>query len=399
MNPLAITEYTLTTALGSGVQANWEKYQGGESGLSACRFPGAQSLNTWVGEVAGLDQVMLPDTLRHFDCRNNRLTYLGLQQDNFTARVENAIEQYGAKRVAVFMGTSTSGIQQTELAYETLELTAEHSGTLPDWYYYEGTHNTYSVAEFVRQALGLEGPCSAISTACSSSAKVFASASRAIEAGLCDAAVVGGVDSLCLTTLHGFNALQLVARDVCRPSDVERAGLSIGEAAGFALVEPASNQKPGMQLLGFGESSDAHHMSSPHPEGDGAVQAMQSALDSANLTAESIDYINLHGTGTRTNDLVEGIAIHRLFGGDTPCSSTKGYTGHTLGAAGIVEAVFSLLSIQHGFRPGSVNTQNVDPEIKTNLLMTHQQQATSKVLSNSFGFGGSNCSLILAGTS
>ncbi|MFK7978148.1 MAG: beta-ketoacyl-[acyl-carrier-protein] synthase family protein [Halioglobus sp.] len=397
MNPLAITEYTLTTALGSGVQANWEKVQRGESGLTACHFPGAQALNTWVGEVGGLDEVELPATLRAFDCRNNRLAYSGLQQDNFAARIEQAIERYGANRIAVFIGTSTSGIQQTELAYEAIELSADDIATLPDWYCYEGTHNTYSVAEFVRQALGVQGICSAISTACSSSAKVFASASRALEAGLCDAAVVGGVDSLCLTTLHGFNALQLIANDVCRPSDPERAGLSIGEAAGFAFVERATGEHKGMQLLGFGESSDAHHMSSPHPQGDGALQAMQAALDGAALPASAIDYINLHGTGTRTNDLVEGIAVGRLFGNETPCSSTKGYTGHTLGAAGIVEAAFSLMSVEHGFRPSSVNTQSVDPEIQTHILTAAQNQKTSVVLSNSFGFGGSNCSLILGG--
>jgi 3-oxoacyl-[acyl-carrier-protein] synthase-1 len=226
---------------------------------------------------------------------------------------------------------------------------------------------------------------------------VFASAYRAIHSGLCDAAVVGGVDSLCLTTLYGFNSLQLVSQDICRPSDINRSGLSIGEAAGFALLERPQNAGY-LALLGYGESSDAYHMSSPHPDGDGAVLAMQHALNIAGLEPGDIDYINLHGTATPANDLSEAIAINRLFGHSIPCSSTKGWTGHTLGAAGILEAVFSLLCLQHGFMPKSLNTQQVDPDIKINILTENNSQSVHKVLSNSFGFGGSNCSLIFGAT-
>lgn len=397
MTPLAITEYTVTSALGSGLSAHMEKLLAGTTGLAPCTFDSAAALATWAGEVVGLADVVLPDTLSKFDCRNNRLAWLGLAQDGFRDAVATAAARYGADRVAVFIGTSTSGIHQTELAYRELDLAADAEPRLPDWYCYEGTHNTYSIAEFVRLALGLRGMGAAISTACSSSAKVFASAHRAMAAGFCDAAVVGGVDSLCLTTLHGFHALQLVAGDICRPCDADREGLSIGEAAGFALLQPAQTDDGAARLLGYGESSDAYHMSSPHPEGDGAAQAMGQALQRAGLSAADIDYINLHGTGTRTNDLVESMAVERLFAGETPCSSTKGFTGHTLGAAGIVEAVIALLSMEHGFLPASLNLRQLDPQIAVNIVTQTARKPVSRVLSNSFGFGGSNCSLVLAG--
>lgn len=425
MNPLPITSFTLTTALGAGVQANWEKLRTFETGLAPCRFAGSEGLQTWVGEVAGVDQVKLPAHCSEFDCRNNRLAWLGLQQDGFQAAVQGAVERYGSDRVAVFMGTSTSGIHQTELAYQALSKGGDDNSNeqLPAWYRYENTHNTYSIAEFVRRALGLEGVCSAISTACSSSAKVFASANRALALDLCDAAVVGGVDSLCLTTLHGFNALQLVSTDICRPADSERVGLSIGEAAGYALLERAevessevkspeakssevkSPRDEPLYLLGYGESSDAYHMSSPHPEGEGAVQAMSAALASAQCQSADVDYVNLHGTATPSNDLAESIALTRLFGEQLPCSSTKGWTGHTLGAAGIVEAIFSLLCVRNNFMPGSLNTRELDPAIRAKVLLQNvfQDQSVTnpvakpvaRVLSNSFGFGGSNCSLVL----
>ncbi|MEM1153044.1 MAG: beta-ketoacyl-[acyl-carrier-protein] synthase family protein [Pseudomonadota bacterium] len=409
MTPLAITHYTLTSALGVGLESHLQHLQQGKSGLTPCDFPGAETLGTWVGEVDGLPDVTLPEPLSTFDCRNNRLAWLGLQADDFREAVAEAAQRYGAGRVAVFIGTSTSGIQQTELVYRELGLTPDREDMprLPDWYHYEGSHNTYSVAEFVRRALALRGISSAISTACSSSAKVFASAHRAMAAGLCDAAVVGGVDSLCLTTLHGFQSLQLVATDVCRPSDAERQGLSIGEAAGFALLQhPEAVLSPGpesappaMQLLGYGESSDAHHMSSPHPEGAGAYAAMREAMQRAHLSEDDIDYINLHGTGTRTNDLVESLAVQRLFSQAPPCSSTKGFTGHTLGAAGIVEAVIAMLALAQGFMPESLNTRQLDPDIDINILLQPESGKLRHILSNSFGFGGSNCSLVLAAAS
>ncbi len=215
-----------------------------------------------------------------------------------------------------------------------------------------------------------------------------------MQAGLCDAAIVGGVDSLCQMTLYGFNSLQLVSSRRCRPADATRDGINIGEAAGFALLE-WSDDAHDLRLLGYGESSDAYHMSTPHPEGDGALAAMQQALLRAGLSHSDIDYINLHGTATPANDRSEDRAVHRLFGADTPCSSTKGYTGHTLGAAGIVEIGFAALAIEHGFMPGSLNTETIDPELQAQVILQPRQAQLRTVMSNSFGFGGSNACLII----
>jgi len=212
-----------------------------------------------------------------------------------------------------------------------------------------------------------------------------------MAAGRCDAAVVGGVDSLCLTTLYGFNSLQLVSAEPCRPADIRRNGLSIGEAAAFALLEPGAGE---LMLLGYGESSDAHHMSAPDPEGRGAIAAMRAALARAGLEPRQIDYINLHGTATSANDLAEDRAVRSVFGREVPQSSTKGWTGHTLGAAGIVEAALSLICIQEGILPRSLNTREKDPAIAGNVLLETRRARVERVLSNSFGFGGSNCSLV-----
>lgn len=394
MIPLAITDYTLTTCLGAGRAANWEKIRRGDSGLKPCNFFDIQDLSTWIGEVVDVDRQTLPAALKDYDCRNHRLAWLALQQDDFLARAKAAIARHGAERVGIFMGTSTSGIHQTELAYfETQDRTLESPLHLPDWYHYRSTHNVFSIADFVQQALGARGVCISISTACSSSAKVFASAYRAIANGLCDAAIVGGVDSLCLTTLYGFHSLQLVSPEKCQPFDKDRSGISIGEAGGFALLEKNANSE--LALFGYGESGDAYHMSSPHPEGEGAALAMQMALQKAALNADEIDYINLHGTGTQANDAAESKAVARLFGNHTWASSTKGWTGHTLGAAGIVETSFALLSITHNYIPQNLHLQQPDANMNIALPRAGVHQAVRKVLSNSFGFGGSNCSLIV----
>lgn len=350
-------------------------------------------LATFAGEVADVDAVQLPAALSAFDCRNNRLAYLGLMQDGFADAVAAASRKYGAQRIGVLLGTSTSGIWQTELAYHRRD---PDSGALPADFMYGSTHNTFSVADFARQLFGLGGPAVVVSSACSSSAKVFASARRMMAAGLIDAAVVGGVDSLCLTTLYGFNSLGLISSRACRPFDVARDGISIGEAAAFALLEPMPEQPDGnaVLLLGVGESSDAYHMSSPHPEGLGARMAMQGALKTAGLDAADIGYINLHGTATPSNDAAETRAVAAVFGSGTPCSSTKGATGHTLGAAGGLEAAICALALQHGLLPGGLNTQQLDPALPLNYLLANRTQPVHRVLSNSFGFGGTNCSLI-----
>ena len=390
MKPLAITAATLTTALGAGNAMTFEALRAQRTGLAPARFMDLP-LRTWTGEVDGVDAVLIPSDVSEFDCRNNRLAWLGLQQDHFIDAVATARARWGARRVGIFLGTSTSGLLQTELAYRHRDA----DGALPADFHYGPTQNTFSVADFVARALHLDGPAWVVSTACSSSAKVFGNAARLIEAGLIDAALVGGVDSLCLTTLYGFNSLELLSTEICRPWDAARNGLSIGEAAAFALLERDPSAPPQGWLLGVGESNDGYHMSTPHPEGLGAIAAMRAALADAGLQPADIDYINLHGTATPSNDAAEDAAVASVFCAATPCSSTKGATGHTLGAAGAVEAVIALLAMRFGLLPAGLNVQQRDPTLRMHYLRENRHAPASRVLSNSFGFGGSNASLVL----
>ncbi len=393
MTPLWISRFTATSCIGRGLSATLASLERQRSGLIPCKFETVE-LDTYVGEVQDIDTERLPAGLMGFNCRNNRLAHLGLQQDGFMDAVADLVGRVGRRRVGIFLGTSTSGMLETEVAYRHRD---PATGMLPEDFNYQGAHNTFSVADFARNALRLEGPAVVVSSACSSSAKVFGSARRMIEAGLIDAAVVGGVDSLCLTTLYGFHSLQLVSSFPCRPFDAARDGISIGEAAAFALLEraPSSLDSNAVLLLGIGESSDAYHMSSPHPEGRGAGAAMLQALSTAGLQPKDIDYINLHGTGTPSNDSAEAHAVTTILGCGVPCSSTKGATGHALGAAGGLEAVICALALQNGLMPAGLNTATVDPALNVTYLLENRRQKLARVMSNSFGFGGSNCSLIL----
>ncbi len=389
MKPVAVSDHTMVSALGAGRGAALQALLTGRTGLQQRDFETAM-LGAWLGAVDGVDELAWPEALAAYDCRNNRLAELGLRADGFALSVQRARDRFGADRIGVFLGTSTAGILQTELAYRRRD---RASGALPADLHYAQTHNTYSVARYVRQVLDLRGPASVVSTACSSSAKVFGLAARMIELDLIDAAEVGGVDSLCLTTLYGFHALELVAPEICRPWDAQRKGLSIGEAAAFALLERDA-ATPMAWLLGCGESNDGHHMSSPHPEGAGAALAMRLALAQAGRLAAEVGYINLHGTGTPGNDAAEDRGVLGVFGPDTPCSSTKGYTGHTLGAAGGVEAVVSMLALQHGLLPAGLNVRQRDPALQTHYLLEAKRSPIDLVASNSFGFGGSNACLL-----
>ena len=389
MQPLLIERFSVANCLGLGSQAMSDALRANRSGLAPCDFETA-AIETWIGRMRGVEERRVRSDLAAYDCRTNRIAQIALELDGFSAAVAAARERYGAARVGVFVGTSTSGILHAELAYRRRDA---RTGALPEGFSYRTTLNTYSLGDFVARYLGLTGPSFVVSSACSSTAKVFGNAARMIAAGVCDAAVVGGADSLCLTTLYGFRALELTSRQACRPFDAARDGISLGEGAGFALLEKSG--RSGLVLLGVGESADAYHMSTPHPEGLGARLAMQRALESAGLGTADIDYINLHGTATRTNDAAEDKAVVELFGRGTPCSSTKGATGHLLGAAGITEAIAGLLAMQHGFLPGSPNTRDVDPTLGCNYLLESRGAAPRRVLNNSFGFGGSNCSLVL----
>ncbi len=360
--------------------------------MRPCDF-GDAALPTWIGRVGGLEDEPVTGELAMFDCRNNRLARLGLEQDGFGQAVAAARERHGARRIGVFVGTSTSGILETELAYRQLD---PITGRLPESLGFRYTRNIFSVADFTCRYLKLQGPAVAVSTACSSSAKAFASAYRYIRAGLCDAAIVGGVDSLCFTTLYGFRSLELTSPEPCHPWDANRSGLSLGESAGFALLESAVPDRgtDAPMLLGYGESSDAYHMSAAQPEGEGAALAMERALAAAGLRPEQVDYINLHGTATASNDAAEDRAVIRVLGRRVPCSSTKGWTGHTLGAAGITEAVFCCLCLEHELMPQSLSTRQVDPKLSAHILLETRSQPVNRVMSNSFGFGGTNCSLL-----
>ena len=390
--PLRITAYTTTTAAGPGKAALLSALRSGKSALRANDF-GPSPLATWIGRVAGVESQALPKPLADWDCRNNRLAWLGLLADDFIDAAHAARERYGAARVALVLGTSTSSIGATEDAYRTLD----DQGRFPPGNNNSQVHTPHSLTRFVQESLALEGPSVTISTACSSSAKVFAAAERLLRLDLADAAIVGGVDTLCGSVLFGFNALQLVSPDPCRPFDADRSGISIGEAAGFALLERAAGARAGdgLALLGYGESSDAHHMSTPHPEGLGAERALDDALARAGADASEIDHINLHGTASHKNDEVEAALVARRFPARSHAVSTKGFTGHTLGAAGIVEAAASLLAIEHGFLPGMAGTRTLDPACGPQIRIEPSRGEVRLVLSNSFGFGGNNCVLVL----
>jgi 3-oxoacyl-[acyl-carrier-protein] synthase-1 len=391
LSGIGVAAHTLVSALGDGREAHHLALTAKRSGLKPQRFESAE-IDTWLGVVEGLDDLEWPADLAAFDCRNNRLAERGLRADGFAQEVARCVSRWGASRVGVFMGTSTSGILQTEQAYRYRD---GPSGSLPAGLHYAQTHNTASLGAFVRERLKLQGPCSVASTACSSSAKVFGAAARMIRLGWIDAAVVGGVDSLCMTTLYGFNALELVSPDICRPWDAHRQGLSLGEGAGFALLERNATQPVGL-LRACGESSDGHHMSSPHPQGLGAAAAIQAALAQAGMQPHDIDYLNLHGTATPGNDAAESLAVAAVFGPTLACSSTKGYTGHTLGAAGSIEASISLLALEHGHAPPNLNLKTQDAALTVPVLQEGLQRPLRHVASNSFGFGGSNCCLIFS---
>ena len=387
--PAYLTHMTMTSALGRGYGPTLRALRDRQGGLKRNDFAG-NALDTWTGLVEKLDGVALPIGMERFDCRSNRLAELALLQDGFADAVLAAREKHGAHRVGLYVGTSGAGILEVELGYRVRDAQVS---ALPDGLRYREAMNLYSPAAYVRERFEMAGPAVVVSAACASSAKAFAAASRALAIGLCDAAIVGGVETLCLTTLYGFGSLELLSRSPCRPCDAERDGISLGEAAGFALLtrEP---ERASVALLGYGESADAHHLSTPHPEGVGAAITMRGALAMAGLGRADIDYVNLHGTGTRTNDLAEDVAVRAVLGDETPRSATKGWTGHALGAAGLVEAVITAMALREQFIPGTLHCVNVDPAIRGNVEIEGRAAPIRNAVSNSFGFGGSNCALL-----
>jgi len=334
-----------------------------------------------------------PAALRDFDCRNNRLMQAVLLE--IAPAVEKAVKRYGRDRIAVVLGTSTSGTSSSEEAM----IIYQNRGAWPNDYHYH-KQEISSLSTFSARFLGLTGPTYTVATACSSSAKVFASARRLIRAGLADAAIIGGADTLCRMTLNGFDALELLSKEKCNPFSANRDGITIGEGAAAFLL---SGDVGPVQFLGIGETSDAHHLTAPDPEGHGARKAMLQALHDAALEPSDIAYINLHGTATLLNDAMEARAVASIFGAQTPCSSTKSMTGHMLGATGGCEAAFLWLALHAATSPGLLPPHLWDGVHDKDLpVLNFVARGTPlpegkqlAMLSNSFGFGGSNASLIL----
>jgi 3-oxoacyl-[acyl-carrier-protein] synthase-1 len=394
INPLAITAYSTLNACGVGTHALLHALQNNQSFLKPLtlfevKFP------TVVGEITQELTNISPELIA-YQSRNAKaaLTTLNYQPDGLRAAIETAKACYGAHRIGVVIGTSTSGLYETESAYRFLR---QH-GEMPEDFHFLTCHAYQATGRFLQLELGLTGICFAISTACSSGAKAIAAGQRLINNNLCDAVLVGGVDTLCRLTLRGFNSLELVSPTPCTPMDKNRTGISIGEAAGLLLLEKisAENQQCS-RLLAVGESSDAHHMSHPHPEGLGAVLAMQRALNAAGIHANEVDYLNLHATATKINDAVENKAVYAVFKNHVPSSGTKGITGHTLGAAGALETIIALQALEHQFIPATTGLSQIDDDCNCHIVKKPIfNQKLNIAMSNSFGFGGNNASVIVA---
>ena len=388
---IRLVDYQSTTAAGIDVDALRQAIDEQRSGLKENDLPGCD-LKTWIGRITEVDQI----NLGVWQSRNNALAELGLRQGDITHQIETLKQRFSSARLGIVMGSSTASIDRSEAGYRDLG----EDGRLKKDYLQPLVHNPHSPSLFVAHRTGITGPAMTINTACSSSAKVFATAARWLTHGLVDAVLVGGVDTLGLSVLYGFHSLQLISAQPCRPFDQHRDGINLGEAAGYALLMRAEDTEAdtGVALLGFGESSDAHHMSHPHPEGLGARLAIQQALEMSGLASSEIDYINLHGTASRANDLIEGKLVSSMFPRSTQVSSTKGLTGHTLGAAGITEALIAVDALRRGCVPGSLNLKQLDSELELSIQSENLAKPLHYVLSNSFGFGGNNCSLVFGRT-
>jgi 3-oxoacyl-[acyl-carrier-protein] synthase-1 len=379
-----ITAFSAANGLGMSTAAVLDALRAGRSGLAPCRLD--IPFETFCGALPD-DLPPPPASLRAYDTRLCRMALHTLQE--ILGPLREAVRRRGAARVAIAVGTSTGGIRESEVAYDEWA----RLGRLPPTFDFDRQHTFHALLEVLRTATGADGPACVLSTACSSSGKVFGTAQRLLGAGLADAVLVGGVDTLCQTTLRGFGSLQALSRTACRPFSASRDGISIGEGAAFALLERDGDGP--VRLLGVGESDDAYHMSAPHPEGLGARLAMEEALAQAGLSGAEVDHVNAHGTGTPANDVIEARAIAGVVGESAPVASTKGYTGHLLGAAGATEAVFAALSILHGFVPESLGADPLDPQVNVSVSRGAVARRVRTVMSNSFGFGGSNVSLLV----
>jgi 3-oxoacyl-[acyl-carrier-protein] synthase-1 len=384
-----LSDLAIVNALGSGREAVLANLlQGDQSGMTPYG-PLLTGRNGVVGRVEA-ELPPIPEALAEFDCRNNQLLAAAAAQQ--ADRIEALKSRYGRERIAVILGTSTSGIAEGEVAVDILNRT----GSLPNSFDYR-QQEIGAAAEFLARYSDVSGPRYTISTACSSSAKVFAAGQRLLDADFCDAVIAGGCDSLCKLTTNGFDALEAMAPGICNPFSINREGINIGEGAALLLM---SRDEGPIRLLGVGESSDAWHMSAPEPSGKGAELAIRGALDQAALAPQQVGYINLHGTATPKNDEMESCVVNRVFGPDVPCSSTKSQIGHTLGAAGAQEVGLCWLLLDDL----NVNKQlpmhlwdgAADPDLATiGLTVEGDAWQQDVCMSNSFAFGGSNVCVII----
>ncbi|WP_290702702.1 beta-ketoacyl-ACP synthase [Amphritea sp.] len=375
----------MLSAMGDSPGQACDLLRSGQPGLTLTdQFsPGQQfPLGLYDGELPEI-----PFSELKWQSRNNRFALAALYQ--IRSEIDVAVKRYGANRIGVIVGTSTSGIGDSEGFLNQRAVTGQVSGE-----YDYGLQEMGATAAFVAKQLDVSGPVFGISTACSSGSKALASARRLLRSGLCDAVIAGGVDTMCHLTVQGFSSLEAVSEQLCNPFSANRNGINIGEAAALFLV---TAEAEGVELVGIGESSDAHHISAPDPSGAGAVRCMSAALVDAGIPAEKISYINLHGTATPLNDQMESRAVAEVFGTQVRCSSTKPFTGHTLGAAGALEAAIGWLALREGFIPPHYWDGDSDPDLPAINLVAEStaDEQQEYMLSNSFAFGGNNISLIL----
>jgi 3-oxoacyl-[acyl-carrier-protein] synthase-1 len=382
--PQPITGFSICNSIGSNRREVTQSLYDGRAGL------GPSPIELPFDTVVGAVSTKLPDLPRPLEAWATRSTRIAkLLLDELDAELARMRERWRSDRIAVLLGTSTGGADATENAYRHYL----SEGALPADYDIFRQHTFGAILYVVRELAGATGPSWMASTACTSSAKPLATARRLIDADVIDAAIVGGIDTLCSMTLHGFRSLDALSKGECRPFAADRDGLNIGEGGAFLLVERRG--EPVALLEGVGESSDAYHISAPHPEGLGARLAMQRALDDAGRPAASVGHVNAHGTGTRLNDVSEGAAIQSIFGREVPIVSTKSYTGHMLGAAGAAEAAMAIVTLAEGWIPASLRAEPIDEKIEIAVNTTRLERRVDRVLSNSFAFGGNNVSVLL----
>ncbi|MCM8527806.1 MAG: beta-ketoacyl-ACP synthase [Lentisphaeraceae bacterium] len=385
----AIVDFGLVSSIGSGKEETSKHlFADKRSGLSETTLINGKK--SFIGSVQ-TPLAEIPAELKDLKSRNNQLLLTVFKQiENSFNELSKGIAQ---KKIGIVLGTSTSGISDVEKAFSH----KHENGEFPSDYHYK-KHEMSSPSEFLAKLTNCKGPVYTVSCACSSGSKAIASASRLLSSGICNIVICGGVDTLCNLTLLGFDSLEVISEKQSIPFSKNRDGINIGEAGALFLM---TNKAGKLNLCGYGESSDAYHQSAPDPEGAGAISAMKNALDLAELNASDIDYINLHGTSTPQNDFMEAKAVNSVFSNTTPASSTKSLTGHTLGAAGAIEAAFSLLCIENKQFPihhwdGEVDETLADIQLTSS---TNSDKSLKYVMSNSYAFGGNNCSLIFGGES